>query len=321
MEKPVTHSVGIIMNGVTGRMGMNQHLMRSIAAIRAQGGVRISDKEFIMPEPILVGRNAEKLEGVAAQAGITRWTTDLDKTLADPQYTIYFDAQTTNMRVESVKKAIRAGKHVYCEKPTALTTADAYDLYVQAEKRGVKHGVVQDKLWLPGILKLRDLIDTGFFGKILSVRGEFGYWVFEGHGIPPQRPSWNYRKEDGGGIIWDMLCHWRYVLDNLFGKVTSVSCLARSCSTTTSSRTSTPPGRSACAGTTCSQYRWTEHAAPRWPASGNAGSSPTRRPRDPSGTPTSINPSISSRTGSRSPASPHMTTRSRSSGSSSSAMS
>jgi predicted dehydrogenase len=225
MEKPLTRSVGIIMNGVTGRMGMNQHLMRSIVAIRNQGGVRLSDREFIMPDPVLVGRNPEKLEAVAAQAGITRWTTDLEKVLADPTFTIYFDAQTTNMRVESVKKAIRAGKHIYCEKPTALTTVDAYELYGLAEKRGVKHGVVQDKLWLPGILKLRDLIDTGFFGKILSVRGEFGYWVFEGHGIPPQRPSWNYRKEDGGGIIWDMLCHWRYVLDTLFGHVKAVSCL------------------------------------------------------------------------------------------------
>jgi predicted dehydrogenase len=183
MEKPLIRSVGIIMNGVTGRMGMNQHLMRSIVAIRKQGGVRLSDREFIMPDPVLVGRNPEKLEAVAAQAGITRWTTDLEKVLADPTFTIYFDAQTTNMRVESVKKAIRAGKHIYCEKPTALTTVDAYELYGLAEKRGVKHGVVQDKLWLPGILKLRDLIDTGFFGKILSVRGEFGYWVFEGQAV------------------------------------------------------------------------------------------------------------------------------------------
>ena len=220
-----THTVGIIMNGVTGRMGMNQHLLRSIAAIIAQGGVRLSDTERIMPDPILVGRNAEKLEALAARSGVARWTTDLASVLADPQYQVYFDAQTTNMRVAAVRAAIDAGKHIYCEKPSALTTAEAYDLYVRAKKKGIKHGVVQDKLWLPGLIKLKMLIDTGFFGRILSVRGEFGYWVFEGNLIPSQRPSWNYRKEDGGGVIFDMLCHWRYVLDNLFGRVTAVSCL------------------------------------------------------------------------------------------------
>jgi predicted dehydrogenase len=225
MEKPTVHSVGIVMNGVTGRMGMNQHLIRSIVAIRKQGGVRVSDREVIMPEPTLVGRNAEKLEGIASQAEISKWTTDLDEALRDPFNTVYFDAQTTNLRSPSVKKAIAAGKHIYCEKPSALTATEAYELYTLAEKKGVKHGVVQDKLWLPGMLKLKHLIDTGFFGTILSVRGEFGYWVFEGHGTPPQRPSWNYRKEDGGGIIFDMLCHWRYVLDNLFGRVKAVSCL------------------------------------------------------------------------------------------------
>jgi len=225
MEKPIAHTVGIVMNGVTGRMGMNQHLIRSIVAIMKQGGVRLNDREVIMPDPILVGRNAEKLESVSAQSGIPRWTTDLSRALADPNATVYFDAQTTNHRVESVKKAINAGKHIYCEKPSALTTDDAYELYLLAERKNVKHGVVQDKLWLPGILKLRQLIDSGFFGTILSIRGEFGYWVFEGHSAPPQRPSWNYRKEDGGGIIFDMLCHWRYVLDTLFGPVRAVSCL------------------------------------------------------------------------------------------------
>ena len=220
-----THTVGIVMNGVTGRMGMNQHLLRSVAAIIAQGGVRLSDTERIMPDPVLVGRNAEKLEALAAQSGIATWTTDVSSVLADPRYSVYFDAQTTNLRVASVRAAIDAGKHIYCEKPTALTTADAYDLYCRAKKKGIKHGVVQDKLWLPGIIKLKMLIDTGFFGRILSVRGEFGYWVFEGNPVPAQRPSWNYRKEDGGGVIVDMLCHWRYVLDNLFGNVTAVSCL------------------------------------------------------------------------------------------------
>ncbi|MGA2062808.1 MAG: Gfo/Idh/MocA family oxidoreductase [Thermoguttaceae bacterium] len=219
------HNIGIIMNGVTGRMGTNQHLMRSIMAIIQQGGLKIGESEVIMPNPILLGRNPTKLERLAAMSGATRWSTDLDKALADKNDTIYFDAQTTDRRVEAVKKAIAAGKHVYCEKPTATTTADALELYKLAKAAGVKNGVVQDKLWLPGLLKLKMLIDSGFFGRIFSVRGEFGYWVFEGDTIAAQRPSWNYRKQDGGGIIIDMLCHFRYVLDNLFGDVQAVSCL------------------------------------------------------------------------------------------------
>jgi predicted dehydrogenase len=224
MDKIKTHKVGIIMNGVTGRMGTNQHLLRSICAIIKQGGVKLSDSECIVPDPILVGRNAQKLEQLAQCAGVTRWTTDLDAALADADTVVYFDAQTTDRRVAAVTQAIKAGKHIYCEKPTALTTKDAYALYRLAQKAGVKHGVVQDKLWLPGLLKLKELVHRGFFGKILSVRGEFGYWVFEGDTIPLQRPSWNYRKEDGGGLINDMLCHWRYVLDNTFGAVQAVSC-------------------------------------------------------------------------------------------------
>jgi predicted dehydrogenase len=220
------HNVGVIMNGVTGRMGTNQHLLRSICAIRSQGGVKLSDTEFIIPDPILVGRNTGKLEQLAKRAGVERITTDLDAALADPYNSIYFDAQLTQLRAPAVKKAINAGKHVYCEKPTGVTTDEAYELYTLAKKAGVKQGVVQDKLFLPGLVKLKWLIDTGFFGELLSVRGEFGYWVFTGEDqIPVQRPSWNYRKEDGGGIIVDMLCHWRYVLDNLFGEVKTVSCL------------------------------------------------------------------------------------------------
>jgi predicted dehydrogenase len=213
------------MNGVTGRMGTNQHLMRSVAEIMKQGGVKVNDSEYIMPDPVLVGRNEIKLRKLCEMSGVKKWTTDLDSVLHDPEYHIYFDAQTTGRRADAVKQAARAGKHVYCEKPVATDTQTALELYNVCREAGVKHGVVQDKLWLPGLLKLKRLMEAGFFGKILSVRGEFGYWVFEGHTIPAQRPSWNYRKEDDGGIIVDMLCHWRYVLDNLFGEVKGVFCL------------------------------------------------------------------------------------------------
>jgi predicted dehydrogenase len=220
-----THKIGIIMNGVTGRMGTNQHLIRSIVAIIKQGGVKLGPSETIMPDPILVGRNPDKLKELCAAAGTDKLTTDLDAVLGDPHYQIYFDAQTTGRRAEGVRKAVAAKKHVYCEKPTAVDTKTAMELYELATKAGVKNGVVQDKLWLPGLMKLKRLKEKDFFGKIFSVRGEFGYWVFEGDTVTAQRPSWNYRKEDDGGIIVDMLCHWRYVIDNLFGPVKAVSCL------------------------------------------------------------------------------------------------
>jgi len=226
MDNIKTHRVGIIMNGVTGRMGTNQHLIRSIKAIRDQGGVKLSESEVIMPDPILVGRNAAKLQQLAQQNGALRTSTNLDEALANADDTVYFDSQLTTLRPAGIKKAIAAGKHIYCEKPTATTTDEAYELYRLAKEAGLKNGVVQDKLWLPGLLKLKNLMDSGFFGRILSVRGEFGYWVFTGEdAVPLQRPSWNYRTEEGGGIIIDMLCHWRYVLDNLFGEVKAVSCL------------------------------------------------------------------------------------------------
>lgn len=222
----IIHNVGIILNGVTGRMGLNQHLLRSILPIMKQGGVKISENEYIMPKPLLVGRNSAKLEKISKETGIKEWTTDLDSILENDDYQIYFDAQRTDLRVKSVKKAIAAGKHIYCEKPSAVTTKEAVELYKVADRAGVKHGVVQDKLWLPGLVKIRQLRDQGFFGRIVSVKGDFGYWVFEGDTISPQRPSWNYRKEDGGGMILDMFCHWRYVIDNLFGDIKAVSCLA-----------------------------------------------------------------------------------------------
>lgn len=219
------HKIGIIMNGVTGRMGTNQHLMRSIVEIIKQGGVKLGPGETIIPDPILVGRDRNKLEKLCQISGIQKMTTDVDEALADPNNSIYFDAQTTGRRAEGVRKAVKAGKHVYCEKPTAVCADVAMELYQLCQDAGLKNGVVQDKLWLPGLLKLKRLIQNDFFGEILSVRGEFGYWVFEGHTIPAQRPSWNYRKDDDGGIIVDMLCHWRYVLDDIFGKVKAVSCL------------------------------------------------------------------------------------------------
>src|SRR6476660_2321726 len=201
------HKIGIVMNGVTGRMGTNQHLMRSIVEIIKQGGVRVDHDEMTMPDPVLVGRDENKLQKLCAISGVQKMTMNLDDALADPYNIIYFDAQVTGKRFDSVKKAVEAGKHIYCEKPISANTTEAIELYKICKKRGVNNGVVQDKLWLPGILKLKRLIQQDFFGKILSVRGEFGYWVFEGHTIPAQRPSWNYRKEDARGILVDMLCH------------------------------------------------------------------------------------------------------------------
>jgi predicted dehydrogenase len=216
--------LGIIMHGVTGRMGYNQHLVRSIAAIRSAGGVVLPNGDRAMPDPILVGRNAQKLAEIAELQGVARHTTDLDAALADPNDTIFFDSGSTQMRAALLTRAINAGKHVYCEKPVSETLEEALAVARLAESRGVKHGVVQDKIFLPGLRKLRMLRESGFFGRILSVRGEFGYWVFEGDLQPAQRPSWNYRKADGGGVVLDMLPHWRYVLDNTFGQVKSVSC-------------------------------------------------------------------------------------------------
>ena len=220
-----TQRLGIIMHGVTGRMGTNQHLVRSIVALRKQGGVALSNGTFVMPDPILVGRDAAKLEALARAHGIERWSTDLDAALANQDDTVLFDSGTTQLRPKLLADAIRAGKHVYCEKPIATNLNEAVEIARLAQQSGLKHGVVQDKLFLPGLRKLDMLRRANFFGKLLSVRTEFGYWVFEGDLQPIQRPSWNYRAEDGGGIILDMLCHWRYVLDNLFGQVQSISCL------------------------------------------------------------------------------------------------
>ena len=225
-----TRTIGIILNGVTGRMGTHQHLVRSILAIMKQGGVKISDKLRLMPDPILTGRSEQKLKELSEAHGPgvigkpLKYTTDLAGPLADGSYPIFFDASGTLQRAGFVEKAVAARKSIYCEKPTATTTVEALRLAALCEKAGVKNGVVQDKLWLPGMRKIQMLRQQGFFGQILSVRGNFGYWVFTGHidDQPAQRPSWNYRTQDGGGIIIDMFCHWRYVIDNLFGPIESV---------------------------------------------------------------------------------------------------
>jgi predicted dehydrogenase len=214
--------IGIVMNGVTGRMGYRQHLVRSLLAIREGGGLPLRDGSVLWPEPILVGRNEAKLRDVADRHGLTEFTTDLGAALARPDVQIYFDAQVTSEREKAIGLAIEAGKHIYTEKPTATTVLGAIELAKAADAAGVRHGVVQDKLFLPGLRKLERLIKGGFFGRILSVRGEFGYWVFEGDWQPAQRPSWNYRAADGGGIVVDMFPHWHYVLEQLFAPVTSV---------------------------------------------------------------------------------------------------
>jgi predicted dehydrogenase len=219
-------SVGVVMNGVTGRMGHRQHLERSVIAIRDQGGVALADGSRVQVVPLLVGRDERKLARLAEQYGLTRWSTDLDAALAEPDMDVYFDAALTKVRTKALITAMRAGKHVYTEKPLADTLASAQELADVAAECGVKNGIVHDKLFLPGLQKLRRLVDGGFFGTILSVRGEFGYWVFEGDWQEPQRPSWNYRTEDGGGIVADMFSHWSYVLENLFGQVQSVSAKA-----------------------------------------------------------------------------------------------
>ncbi len=218
-----TQTLRIIMNGVTGRMGYRQHLVRSILAIRHDGGILLPNGDRLTVEPILVGRNAEKLAELAALHGVAEYTTDLAAALADETATVYFDAQVTSARKDAILAAIAAGKHIYTEKPIANSVADGLELVAAAEAAGIVNGVVHDKLYLPGLLKLKRLIDSGFFGRILSVRGEFGYWVFEGDFLPAQRPSWNYREEDGGGMTLDMYCHWNYVLENLFGRVEAVS--------------------------------------------------------------------------------------------------
>jgi predicted dehydrogenase len=216
-------TVGIALNGVTGRMGYRQHLVRSLLAIREQGGVERADGSVIWPELTLVGRSADKLAEIADRHGLDKYTTSLDEALGDDAIDVYFDALTTQHRLASVNAAIKAGKHVYTEKPIATSLDDALGLARAARDAGVKNGAVADKLYLPGLRKLKRLVDSGFFGRVLSVRGEFGYWVFEGDWQEAQRPSWNYRAEDGGGMVLDMFPHWSYVFEGTISPVKSVT--------------------------------------------------------------------------------------------------
>ena len=337
-------TIKVIMNGVTGRMGYRQHLVRSILPIRDDGGVVVGD-DRIQVVPVLVGRNADKLAKLAELHGVSEWTTDLDAALADPEATIYFDAQVTSERTGAILAAIEAGKHIFTEKPIAESVLDGQKLVAAAQQAGTITGVVHDKLYLPGLVKLKRLVDLGFFGRILSVRGEFGYWVFEGDVIPAQRPSWNYRAEDGGGMVLDMFCHWNYVLENLFGPVEAVMAKAvthiperwdeqgNSYTATAddaaygifelepagSSPRSTRPGPCASTAASWSSSRSTAPTARPPPACSAAASS--RGPRRPSrsGIPTCPPTRTSGRSGKRCPTSRSTRTVSARSGSSSSA--
>jgi len=221
-----TQRLGVILSGVTGRIGVNQHLGRALMPLR-DTPIVLGNGDRLVIDPILVGRNAAKLEQVAKRFGIERWTTDFDAALSEPTDTLFFDSATTNLRFDNVRRALAAGKHVFCDKPLSTTHAQALQLTDMARRARLKNGVVMANLWLPGLRKLRTLVDAGFFGRVLHIRGEHGYWVFEGDGRPGQRPSWNYRQREGGGIVLDMMCHWHYMLEGLFGPIRRVTCAAR----------------------------------------------------------------------------------------------
>lgn len=218
--------LGIILNGATGRIGTNQHLARALVPLREQG-ILLRTGERVAIDPILTGRDAGRLRATAARFGIERWSTDPDTCLGDANDAVYFDCAATGVRHANVKRALEAGKHVFCDKPLGTTYAEAAELAALAQTRGLMNGVVMANLWLPGLRKLRQLVDAGFFGRVLSIRGEHGYWIFDGQTRPAQRPSWNYRREDGGGIVLDMMCHWHYMLESLFGRLSRVTCASR----------------------------------------------------------------------------------------------
>jgi predicted dehydrogenase len=233
--------IGIIVNGATGRMTRNQHLANSLVPIRDGGGLLLADGTRLVPDLLLVGRDGERLQQIAAGFGMSEaWTTDLGAALASERYQIYFDGVTTALRPDNLRRAIAAGKHVYCEKPVAGRAAEALEIAAAANASGIRHGVVHDKLWAPGMRKLAMLARSGFFGRVLAVRIEGCYWVFEGDLQPIQRPSWNYRASEGGGMILDMMPHYRYMLESIVA----------------------PIRRMVCHGATHVQQRWDEQGRP-----------------------------------------------------------
>ena len=219
-----TRTLRVAMDGVTGRLGTNQHLIRSVLAIRKDGGLALRNGDRLIPEPVLLGRNPDKLAGLAAAHGGLAWSADAAATLADTSIDIYFDTSATGGRVERALRAIAAGKHIYLEKPIADSAQAAMAIVRAAQTAGVKAASVQDKVYLPGFHKLHKVRDSGFFGRILSARLDSGWWVFDGELHPAQRSSWNYRRQDGGGLVLDMYPHWRYLLTSLIGPIKAVSC-------------------------------------------------------------------------------------------------
>jgi len=216
-----TQTIGIIVNGATGRIGSTQHLANALAPIRREGGLAAGG-DRIVPRLLLVGRDAGRLAQIAAAHGVTEWSTDLDAALGDSSFTVFFDAAATHQRRQVLEKAIAAGKHLYTEKPVALSAADGLALLAAARARGLKHGAVEDKQYLPGLQKLAALSRAGFFGRVVGFQLEFGWWVFDGVERPSQRPSWNYTRAGGGGLILDMYPHWRYVIENILGPIRRV---------------------------------------------------------------------------------------------------
>jgi predicted dehydrogenase len=222
-----TRRLGIIMHGATSRIGTTQHLLNSLVPIRQEGGLPLSNGDRLMPDPILVGRTAPKLQALAERLGLTRWTTDLDAALSDPADELFFECAYGGGRVELARRALAAGKHIYLEKPVAESLAEVVALRADAERAGRRHAVMQDKIHLPGLVKLKTVLDLGALGRLLSMKLEFGWWVFDGEVIPSQRTSWNYRKATGGGLVLDMFPHWRYVIDHLFGAPSALTCHMR----------------------------------------------------------------------------------------------